>query len=96
VVQPSRLPEQARRLHHKFGKGPLMMNILAAATFWERFWHADFLYAAPLVIALSLVYAATRHEDLKAIFGHALRMGATIAVFMATIFVILWFFSRRL
>jgi hypothetical protein len=73
-----------------------MMNLVAAATFWERFWHADFWYALPLVVALSLVYAATRHEDLKAIFGHALRMGATVIGFMAIIFVILWYFSRNL
>jgi hypothetical protein len=73
-----------------------MMHLLAAVTFWERFWRADFWYAVPLVIALSLVYAATRHEDLKSIFAHALRMGATVVVFMVTIFVILWFFSRNL
>jgi multisubunit Na+/H+ antiporter MnhB subunit len=72
------------------------MNILASATFWERFWHADFWYAVPLIVALSLVYAATRHEELKKIFRHALRLGGIIVIFMAAIFAILWFFSRGL
>jgi hypothetical protein len=73
-----------------------MLNFLLIANIWQRIWHADILYAVPLVIALSLVYAATRHEDLNDIFRHAFRMGGTIVIFMAAIFMILWYFSRGL
>ncbi|MBN2579473.1 MAG: hypothetical protein JXB10_10815 [Pirellulales bacterium] len=72
------------------------MNLPLFAAFWLRLWHSGFVFAVPLVIALSLVYAATRHEEMKDILRHALRMGITITVFMAVIFVILWYFSQGL
>lgn len=46
-------------------------------------------YALPLIVAVSLVYAATRHERLGAIFARGLGCGLTIAGFMALILVIL-------
>lgn len=45
-----------------------------------RFW-----YAAPLIVSVSLVYAATRHEDPTTIFRHAARFGLWIVVFMAIV-----------
>ncbi len=47
-------------------------------------------YALPLIVAVSLVYAATRHEQPGPILNHALRIGAWIAGFMAAIFAVLW------
>lgn len=49
----------------------------------------DLWYALPLVIVVSLVYAATRHEATQAILGHALRIGVWIVSFMAVVFVVL-------
>jgi hypothetical protein len=50
----------------------------------------DLWYALPLVAAASLVYAATRHEQLGPILRHAVRIAAWILGFMGAIFVILW------
>ena len=46
-------------------------------------------YALPLVIAVSLVYAATRHEQPAPILVHAVRIGIWIVGFMAVIFAVL-------
>jgi hypothetical protein len=47
-------------------------------------------YALPLLVAVSLVYAATRHERMEPILGHAVRVAGWIAGFMAVVFVIIW------
>jgi hypothetical protein len=49
----------------------------------------DIWYALPLIVAVSLAYAATRHERMRPIFGHALRAGLWIVSFMAIIFAVL-------
>lgn len=49
----------------------------------------DLWYAVPLVIVVSLVYAATRHEAMQPILRHALRVAVWIVGFMAVVFVIL-------
>ncbi|MCE5302440.1 MAG: hypothetical protein LLF97_04950 [Planctomycetaceae bacterium] len=51
-------------------------------------WHADFWYILPAVAAISLVYAATRHERMRPILLHAGRvavwiLGAMFAFFVA-------------
>lgn len=69
---------------------------LFAANFFHRLWEVNLWYAVPLIIAVSLVYAATRHEDMREIFPHALRFGMWIVVGMGVLFVILWFLSRGL
>ncbi len=46
-------------------------------------------YALPLIVSVSLVYAATRHEEMEAIVPHAARVAAWIAGFMAAVFVVL-------
>jgi hypothetical protein len=56
----------------------------------------DLWYAFPLIVAVSLVYAATRHERAKPIFLHALRVGAWIIGFMAVVFIVLVLISWRL
>lgn len=51
--------------------------------------HNRLWYALPLVVSISLVYAATRHELLWPILDHAVRFGAWIVGFMTVVFVIL-------
>jgi hypothetical protein len=46
-------------------------------------------YSLPLIVAISLVYSATRHEAMQPILAHALRLGIMIALFMAAIWVAL-------
>ena len=55
----------------------------------------DLLMAVPLIVALSLVYAATRHEQMGPILTHALRFGAWITGFLLAIFLILVLVSWR-
>ena len=47
------------------------------------------LYYVPLIISISLVFGATRHEDTQTILRHALATARWITSFMAIIFVIL-------
>jgi hypothetical protein len=53
-------------------------------------------YALPLVVSISLVYAATRHEDMPSILWHAVRFGASIAAFLLGLGVLLWWMGRGL
>ncbi|MCP4641024.1 MAG: hypothetical protein GY851_11350 [bacterium] len=53
----------------------------------------DMWYALPLVVAVSLVYSATRHEQMGPILGHALRIGVWIVGFMAVVFAVLLLLS---
>lgn len=43
-------------------------------------------YAVPIITSVSLVYAATRHEELGPILVHAFRFAIWIVVFMAIVF----------
>jgi hypothetical protein len=53
-------------------------------------------YALPLIVAISLVYSATRHEAMHSILSHSLRLGFMITGFMAAIMGVLAFISWRL
>ncbi len=53
-------------------------------------------YMLPLIVAVSLVYAATRHEDMHNILRRAVRVGTWITVFMFLIFLGLQLVSMRL
>ena len=66
---------------------PLISQIVKTGDLW---------YALPLVIAVSLVYAATRHEQMGPILAHAVRIGVWIIGFMAVIFVALLLVSWQL
>ena len=46
-------------------------------------------YAVPLIVSVSLVCAATRHEQMGPILNHAVRFGLWIVVFMAVVMGIL-------
>ena len=58
----------------------------------------DLWYALPLVIAVSVVYAATRHELTGPIVFHSVRVAGWILGFMALIFVVIeglsWWANR--
>lgn len=50
-------------------------------------------YSVPLVMAISLVYAATRHELMKPILLHAARWMAWIFGLMLVVYLLLNWFS---
>ena len=54
----------------------------------NRLW-----YAVPLIVSISLVYGATRHELWTPILDHALRFALWIVVFMSIFFVVLFLVS---
>ena len=64
-----------------------MDSILLAAQI-GHFW-----YALPLIVAVSLVYAATRHEQMGPILVHAYRIGIWIATFMLVVLAVLLLLS---
>ena len=49
----------------------------------------SFWYALPLIVSVSLVYAATRHEEVGAILSHAFRVAIWITGFMLLVFGVL-------
>lgn len=51
--------------------------LLAVAQIW---------YAVPLIVSISLVYSATRHEFVGPILQHAVRLCVWIAGFMGVVF----------
>lgn len=57
------------------------------------FGAAQLWYALPLLVTVSLVYAATRHEDMAPILQHALRFGAWVVVFMVIVLVLVVWLS---
>lgn len=54
----------------------------------------DFWYAIPLIVSVSLVYAATRHEEMSLIWRHALRAGTWILGLMSLILAVLFVISN--
>ncbi len=62
-----------------------MLILIAAATPVPKLW-----YALPLIVSISLVYGATRHEHLKPILIHSLRSAIWVTGFMAVIFAVIW------
>lgn len=56
---------------------------------WAALTVVNMWYAVPLVVAVSLVYAATRHEQIELILGHALRVAAWIVGFMGIVFLVI-------
>jgi hypothetical protein len=50
--------------------------LLAVVSLW---------FALPLIVSVSLVCAATRHEHIGPILNHAVRFGLWIVVFMAVV-----------
>jgi hypothetical protein len=69
----------------------MLPGVLWAALLDKQFWHL-----VPLIVVVSLVYGATRHERWSDIFDHALRFGVWILGFLALIFAVLLWLSRGL
>jgi hypothetical protein len=65
-----------------------MIGALLLAVGIHHMW-----YALPLVVAVSLVYAGTRHEYLQPIAIHALRFAGWILLFMAVVLLVLMILS---
>ncbi len=57
-------------------------------------WDAQIWYSVPLILVISLVYGATRHEYLKEILIHALRAGIWLVGFLGIIFFVVWWISQ--
>ncbi len=53
-------------------------------------------FAVPLIVAISLVYAATHHEAMQPILRHATRLGLMISGFMLAIMGVLAVIGWRL
>ena len=61
-----------------------MTSLLFAPLIGMQIW-----YAAPLIVTISLVYCATRHEQMQSIIVAALRFGGWIVGFMAILYLVL-------
>jgi hypothetical protein len=59
--------------------------MLLASIFDKQIW-----FLLPLLVTVSLVYGATRHELMQPILHHAYRSGVWMVSFMLTVFLILW------
>jgi hypothetical protein len=64
------------------------MNYLLLAHIHDL-WHIDLWYALPAVVAISLVYAATRHERIGPLLIHAGHVAVWLVGFMAVVFALL-------
>ncbi len=65
---------------------------LPMAVIWfHRMW-----FAVPLIVVISLVYAATRHELIAPILSYAVRFALWVVGFMAIVFVVLAVITARL
>ena len=64
----------------------MLSSILAAKSIWA----AQAWYAIPLVVVISLVYGATRHEYLKEILLQTYRSVVWVVGFMLIIFAVIY------
>ncbi len=62
-----------------------LATLLVANGSPARIW-----YSIPLIVVVSLVYGATRHEHLKEILMHSARSAIWVVGFMAVIFALIW------
>ncbi len=67
-----------------------MNETLLLALHAMRLW-----YVMPLLVSVSLVYAATRHEEMGPIIQHAVRFAVWVVVFMIAVGALLVFLSTR-
>ena len=61
--------------------------------FWAEAQVNSLWYAVPLIIAISFVYSATRHERMGPILARGLRFGVMVTGFMGAIIFLLWLLS---
>lgn len=53
-------------------------------------WNAHIWYAVPLAVVISLVYGATRHEEVAEILQHTWKAAVWVFLFMAGIAAVVW------
>jgi len=63
-----------------------MIHSLAILTLLAAMDPLRIWFALPIIVSVSLVYAATRHEQMRPILIHAARFAVWILVFMAIVF----------
>lgn len=68
-------------------------SLSAAAYLLAMMGPIRLLYSIPLITSVSLVCAATRHEDMNAILIHALRFAIWIVVFMGIVLGVIQFLT---
>lgn len=68
----------------------MMMDFIFIAT-TVRIW-----YAIPLVVSVSLVYAATHHEQMRPILWRAMRTALWIIGFMLITFILLYLLQNAI
>ena len=66
-----------------------ILSILTWGFVWANIGTARLWYALPLIVSISLVYAATRHEEIGPILVHAGRFAVWIIGFMLIVLVVL-------
>ena len=66
-----------------------ILSILTWGVVWANIGAARLWYAVPLIVSISLVYAATRHEEIGPILVHAARFSVWIIGFMLIVLVVL-------
>ncbi len=69
----------------------LIAALLPLAESDVRLW-----YAVPLIVAVSLVYAATRHEEVVPILVHAFRGAIWMCLLLGVIAAIMQYFTMRI
>lgn len=60
---------------------PLAFSMMDARIWWSL----------PLIAVISLVYGATRHENVQSIIVHAWKSAVWVVGFMLVIFAVIWF-----
>ncbi len=65
-----------------------MMPLFAATLLASQLW-----YVVPLILSVSLVYGATRHELPRPILYHAWHTALWMVIFMGGILAVLWLVS---
>lgn len=68
----------------------LVGQSLSLALFGGAIDHNRLWYAVPLVISFSLVYGATKHEEMSEVLVQAYRAAIWIIGFMFTVFAVVW------
>jgi hypothetical protein len=71
-----------------------LFNSIPLNAFFPPLAVVSLWYAVPLIVSVSLVCAATRHEELGPILNHAVRFSAWIVVFMLVVMAVLWLMGK--
>lgn len=64
------------------------ISLLATSLLAPQLW-----YVVPLILSVSLVYGATRHELFRPIMYHTWHTALWMVIFIGSIFAVLWLVS---